>query len=99
MSGSEVARLRRDIELRCEAAIRGLHEYAGVARHEVIARKMDEIGRCQEELEKLVGPNEAARIVVDAYIKEASGEWPRGEREAGEEPGPLERGGVKRWQK
>jgi hypothetical protein len=70
MSGSEIARLRREIELQCEAAIRGLDGYAGVARHEVISHKIDVIGQYQKELEKFVGAHEAMRIVMETYINE-----------------------------
>jgi len=48
--------------------------YAKVAKHEVIAKRFEAIGRCQDELEKLVGPEEANRTVVLTYIRVMDGE-------------------------
>jgi hypothetical protein len=66
-------RLLEELELRCQAACMGLHGYAKVARHEVIANKFEAIGRCQDELEKLIGPEEANRTVVLTYIRVMDG--------------------------
>ncbi len=67
--GSEVKRLMEEIEQRCQAARSGLDGYAEVARHAIIERRFAAIGECQEELEKLVGREEAASLVVQTYIR------------------------------
>ena len=66
---SEVARLRRQIELECEAMKQALYGYAVVASHDVINHKYDNLGRYQEELEQHVGQEEANAIVVKTYIE------------------------------
>jgi len=71
---SEVVRLMQELELRCQAACLGMHGYAKVAKHEVIANRFEAIGQCQDELEKLVGPEEANRTVVLTYIRAMDGE-------------------------
>jgi hypothetical protein len=71
---SEVMRLMQELELRCQAACLGMHGYAKVAKHEVIANKFEAIGQCQDELEKLIGPEEANKTVVLTYIRVMDGE-------------------------
>ena len=66
---SEVARLRRQIELECESMRLALSGYAVVASHQVIEQKYNALGKCQEELEQLVGEEDANRIVVETYAK------------------------------
>jgi hypothetical protein len=66
---SEVMRLMQEIELRCQAACLTLHGYAKVAKHEVIASRFDAIGRCQDELGKLIGTEEANKAVALTYIR------------------------------
>jgi hypothetical protein len=67
-------RLVQELELRCQAACLGLHGYAKVAKHEVIASRFEAIGQCQDELEKLIGSEEANRTVVLTYIRVMDGE-------------------------
>ncbi len=67
-------RLMQELELRCQAACLGLNGYAKVAKHEVIANRFEAIGQCQDELEKLVGPEEANRTVVLTYIRVVDGQ-------------------------
>ena len=74
MAESEIMRLTQELELRCQAACLGMRGYAKVAKHEVIAKRFEAIGRCQDELEKLVGPEEANRTVVLTYIRVMDGE-------------------------
>lgn len=74
MSKSEVGRLLEELELRCQAACLGMHGYAMVARHEVISSRFEAIGQCQNELEKLIGPEEANRTVVLTYMRVMDGE-------------------------
>lgn len=73
MAESEVMRLLEELELRCQAACLGMHGYAKVARHEVIASRFEAIGQCQDELEKLIGPEEANRSVVLTYMRVMDG--------------------------
>src|SRR5438045_116327 len=67
-------RLMQELELRCQAACLGMHGYAKVAKHEVIANRFEAIGQCQDELEKLIGPEEANKTVVLTYIRAMDGE-------------------------
>src|SRR5438105_2685314 len=66
-------RLMQELELRCQAACLGMHGYAKVAKHEVIANRFEAIGRCQDELEKLIGPEEANKTVVLTYVRVMDG--------------------------
>ena len=64
---SEVARLRRQIELECEAMRLALEGYAAVASHQAIEQRYKNLGKHQEDLEKYVGKEEASSIVVKIY--------------------------------
>ena len=65
--GSNLARLLRQIDEENEAAHRALNEAVmGIAQHKFITVRMENIGRLHEELEKLIGPEEAAKLVVKA---------------------------------
>ena len=66
---SEVVRLCRQIELECEAMRLALYGYATVASHELIEQKYNALRKCQEDLEQLVGKEEANCIVVQTYAK------------------------------
>ncbi len=66
---SEIARLRRQIELECEAMRLALYGYATVASHEIIEQRYNNLGKHQEELERYVGREEANSIVVETYAK------------------------------
>lgn len=66
---SEVARLRRQIELECEAMRLALHGFAAVASHTVIEQKYNALGQHQEALEQLVGKEEAGSIIVETYTR------------------------------
>lgn len=67
---SEVARLRQLYAEEYEAAQRGLTGLAmGSARHAFITRKMANMYACQLELAKLVGEQEAARLMDEAVEK------------------------------
>jgi hypothetical protein len=67
MAESEVARLRRQIELECEALERMAYGFAAVASHAAIMRKYRRIGACQEELAQFVGEKESIEIMTDVY--------------------------------
>ncbi len=68
--GSEVARLRKQIKAEYESASQGLQGLAqGTSKHEFITRRMENMGKIQEELEKLVGKEEAKRIIGEQLNK------------------------------
>jgi len=69
MNTSEIARLREQIELECQA-IQHLMQTAAVASHRIISRKYQNLDQCHQQLKALVSEEEALRIVVDAY-----GQW------------------------
>lgn len=62
-SVSEVARLRRQIELEYEAAQRALTSPAITARHDFITQRMENMSRCVSRLVELVGPLQAGLIL------------------------------------
>ena len=68
MSLSEVASLRRKIELECEAMKLAMRGFAVTGSHDVINHKYRAIGTAQEKLAAIVGEKEAARIAVEVYI-------------------------------
>ena len=62
-SVSEVARLRRQIELEYEAAQRALTGPAITARHDFITQHMENMSRYVRQLVELVGPLQAGLIL------------------------------------
>ena len=66
---SEVARIRRQIELECGAMRQALSGYAVVASHQVIEQKYNALGKHQEALERLVGKEEASAFIVETYTR------------------------------
>jgi ABC-type Fe2+-enterobactin transport system substrate-binding protein len=64
---SEVARLREQIAQEYLAATRGLSGLAaGVSRHDFIQVRMENMGRCHEQLSILLGSaQEATRLVAE----------------------------------
>ncbi|HTI14748.1 MAG TPA: hypothetical protein VL461_09295 [Dictyobacter sp.] len=66
---SEIARLRRQIELECEAMKQALNGFMVTASHDIIHHRYDCIGDIQQQLISLVGEQEAARIAVEVYIQ------------------------------
>jgi hypothetical protein len=69
LNTSEVARLREQIELECQA-IQHLVQSSAVDSHRTIKRKYQNLDQCHQQLKALVSEEEALRIVVDAY-----GQW------------------------
>ena len=67
--GSEVARLRQRIEQECQAMQMGLTGYAVVSNHDAINHKYDAIGEYQNQLEGMVGTEQAAQMIVETYQK------------------------------
>ena len=65
MSVSEVARLREAIRLEYEAAYLALHGTAIVGKHEIISKHMENMQASHAILQKLVGEQEAIRLVAE----------------------------------
>lgn len=64
---SEVARLLKQIELEYEAAQRALHGFAaGTIKHKFITARMENIGRCHDQLKTLVGEEQAVLALGQA---------------------------------
>jgi hypothetical protein len=66
---SEIARLRRQIALECEAMRLAMEGYATVASHEIIEQRYTSLGRVQADLAQHVGKEEASRIVMEVYTE------------------------------
>ncbi|QBD75803.1 hypothetical protein EPA93_07195 [Ktedonosporobacter rubrisoli] len=67
MSMSEVAQLKRQIELECEAARRGLEGLAaGSAYHRFIRERTARLGAYYQQLVPLIGEEEARSILGKA---------------------------------
>ncbi len=66
---SEVARLRRQIALECEAMRLAMDGYAVVASHEIIEQRYTNLGHAQADLAQFVGKEEATRIVLEVYAQ------------------------------
>jgi hypothetical protein len=75
MCVSEVAELRRRIELECEAMQRAMTGFAvGVSLHQFICKRMECIGRYQQRLADYVGEDEANNIVGELYYVAMEGQ-------------------------
>ena len=66
---SEVARLRRDIELTCQSMKEGFTGFASAARHAIIAHKYHQLGSIRSNLAQLVGEEQATELMVETYNK------------------------------
>jgi hypothetical protein len=67
---SEIAEVRRQIELELEAMRRGMSGLAlGTARHAFIQARMDRVGACQDRLASHVGEETATQIVCKLYMQ------------------------------
>ena len=64
-NNSEVARLLESIRLSYESANLALHGPAMVGKHEIITKKMENMQHNHEELQQIVGEQEANRLVAD----------------------------------
>ncbi len=68
---SEVARLVAQIDAEYEAAQRGLEGLSeGTSQHAFITARVENMERCREALEQIVGADEATRLVVEAMKKQ-----------------------------
>jgi hypothetical protein len=61
---SQVAQLRQRIEEEYTAAQRALHAPAMVAKHEFITKRMEGMQQAHEELQAIVGEEEAIKLVA-----------------------------------
>jgi len=68
---TELRQLLRKIEEEYEAAYSGMYAFSsGTSRHEFMNAKMENVGRYGVELTKLVGEEEAARLIVQKNDKD-----------------------------
>lgn len=64
--GSEVARLMQQIAAEYMAAQAGLSGLAsGTSQHAFITARLENIGRCHEQVSTLVGSEQAARLLAE----------------------------------
>lgn len=63
---SEVARLRRQIDLEIEAMKRTMTGYASVASHNIINHRYERLGIYQEQLAAYIGPEQAMDVLIEA---------------------------------
>ncbi|GCE04715.1 hypothetical protein [Dictyobacter aurantiacus] len=66
---SEIALLRRQIEIECEAMRQAMKGFKITASHDIINNQYNSIGGLQEQLAAIVGEQEAAKIAVEVYIQ------------------------------
>ena len=66
---SEVARLMQEIELAYEAAQLALTGFAITARHDFINARQEHIALCHEDLKKLVGEEQAIKMIYEMQVK------------------------------
>lgn len=66
MSTSEIARIREQIELECQA-LANLKLFSAIASYNSINRRYENLERCCERLSTLVGEQEATTIMVGIY--------------------------------
>src|SRR5260370_8336697 len=70
---TELTQLLRKIEEEYKAAYNGMYAFSsGTSRHEFMNAKMENVGRYGVELTKLVGEEEAARLIVQKNDKNYS---------------------------
>lgn len=81
MPESEVARLLRQIDQEYQASKLGLEGLAsGTARHDFIAAKTENIGKCHEQLVELIGPEQAISIIANTIWSPTDQGMPSEER-------------------
>ncbi|QBD76360.1 hypothetical protein EPA93_10205 [Ktedonosporobacter rubrisoli] len=66
---SEVARLKQQITLECEAMKHAVSGYAITGKHEMIQHKYNQLGTSQGQLAQIVGEQRAAEIVASIYVE------------------------------
>ncbi|HTI15255.1 MAG TPA: hypothetical protein VL461_11920 [Dictyobacter sp.] len=65
--GSEVAKLKEQIEHICQAMNQYISGYAVTARHDIINKKYTILGAYQEQLGLLIGEEQALDVVMETY--------------------------------
>ncbi len=71
---SEVARLRQQIELECQA-IQHLMQFSIVASHQAINGRYRNLDQWRDQLKTLIGDDQATSIVVDTYNHDTYNQW------------------------
>jgi hypothetical protein len=76
---SEIALLRRRIEEEYTAAQRALYAPAMIAKHEFITARMENMQKAHNELQKILGADEAIKLVASVLenmpeVRPAQGE-------------------------
>lgn len=66
---SEIARLKQQIALECEAMKQAMDGFRTTASHEIINHQYNSIGIIQEQLATLIGEDDSAQIMVEVYIQ------------------------------
>jgi len=61
---SEVACLKKQIEMECEAMRLAMTGFRMVASHDIINHRYDQLGNHYERLEELIGEQAAFRVVI-----------------------------------
>lgn len=61
---SEVARLKQQIEMECEAMRLAILGFRMTASHDVINRQYDQLGEHYESLGKLIGEQKAVEVLI-----------------------------------
>ena len=78
MSQSEVARLRQELEESAHAAWMGLHGLAaGVAKHQTIIKRMEDIQQAFQALADAVGEEQAMQIWIEVGNQQEEGHFTR----------------------
>ncbi|GCE16747.1 hypothetical protein [Dictyobacter kobayashii] len=66
---SEIADLRNRIELECQALRSLMEDFRQTAPHHIIQSRFESITPLQKQLSAHIGDEEAARMVVETYIR------------------------------
>ena len=66
MAGSEVARLRQQIDEICMAMHNAMYGYALVGKHEIITHRYEMLSETQEQLSAYIGEEQAFLTVLTA---------------------------------
>jgi hypothetical protein len=61
---SEVARLKRQIEVECEAMRLAMTGFRMTASHDIINRQYEQLGQHYERLGKLIGEKQAVEVLI-----------------------------------
>lgn len=64
---SQIAQIKANIETECRAINQALTGYAALAKHSIINHRYQALNTHKEELGKIVGKDEACRIMTHIY--------------------------------